>query len=201
VGHSPRHSLGLLLGGGAIAWAAGLHSWNTGDTLQAADLNANFALLQSQITTMGDAGLAPRLPSAFRAGLAAATSVPTQGTVIPFDSVEYDLGGEYNAVTGAFTPKSAGVYTISCADWFTPAGTAAVYSAALKKNGGIIAANEIQSSTATGDAGSITPVVTATVLLAAGDTVQCAASQYTGTAQPLDTSGTWRNTVTAARLY
>jgi hypothetical protein len=37
--------LALLLGGSAIAWAAGLHTWNTGDTLQAADLNANFQAL------------------------------------------------------------------------------------------------------------------------------------------------------------
>lgn len=36
-----------LLCGSVVAWAAGLTTWKTGDTLQAADLNANFALLQS----------------------------------------------------------------------------------------------------------------------------------------------------------
>jgi hypothetical protein len=41
--------LGLLLGGGAIAWAAGLHTWNQRDTLNASDLNGNFSALQSAI--------------------------------------------------------------------------------------------------------------------------------------------------------
>jgi hypothetical protein len=45
--------LGVLLGGGAIAWAAGLHAWNTGDTLQAADLNGNFSYLQGEIMAQG----------------------------------------------------------------------------------------------------------------------------------------------------
>jgi hypothetical protein len=36
--------LGLLFGGGAIAWAAGLHTWSNGDTLNATDLNGNFTL-------------------------------------------------------------------------------------------------------------------------------------------------------------
>jgi hypothetical protein len=42
----------VLLGGGAIAWAGGLHVWKTADTLQAADLNGNFANLQGQITAL-----------------------------------------------------------------------------------------------------------------------------------------------------
>jgi hypothetical protein len=44
--------LGVLLGGGAIAWAQSLHVWNTGDTLQATDLNGNFSNLQNQITAL-----------------------------------------------------------------------------------------------------------------------------------------------------
>jgi hypothetical protein len=44
--------LGVLLGGGAIAWAAGLHTWNNGDTLNASDLNGNFAQLQNEITSL-----------------------------------------------------------------------------------------------------------------------------------------------------
>ncbi len=51
--------LTLLLGGGAAALAAGpLHAWATGDVLNAADLNGNFANLQAQISSawvpMGD---------------------------------------------------------------------------------------------------------------------------------------------------
>lgn len=42
----------LVLGGAAIAVAAGpLHTWATGDTLQATDLNGNFTNLQGQINT------------------------------------------------------------------------------------------------------------------------------------------------------
>jgi microcystin-dependent protein len=47
--------LGAVLGGGAIAWAAGLHTWNPGDKLLATDLNANFAYLQGEI----GAGIVP----------------------------------------------------------------------------------------------------------------------------------------------
>jgi phage-related minor tail protein len=32
----------VVLGGGAVAWASGLVTWTTGQTLQAADLNNNF---------------------------------------------------------------------------------------------------------------------------------------------------------------
>ena len=42
----------LVLGGAAIAIAATpLHTWATGDTLQATDLNGNFANLQAQINS------------------------------------------------------------------------------------------------------------------------------------------------------
>jgi hypothetical protein len=44
--------LAVLVGGGAVAWASNLHTWNTGDTLQATDLNGNFTNLQAQITAL-----------------------------------------------------------------------------------------------------------------------------------------------------
>jgi len=44
--------LAVLVGGGAIAWAAGLHTWANGDTLNATDLNGNFSNLQAQITAL-----------------------------------------------------------------------------------------------------------------------------------------------------
>jgi hypothetical protein len=40
----------VLLGAGAIAYAAGLVTWMDGQTLTAADLNNNFSQLQSEIT-------------------------------------------------------------------------------------------------------------------------------------------------------
>ena len=89
----------MVLGGGAIAYAAGLVTWTSGETLQAADLNNNFSYLQSEIS--GDGGVqpqitalqaqitttafAPRAPSAFRAELTTAVNIPntTLTTVAP----------------------------------------------------------------------------------------------------------------------
>ena len=45
-------SLALLLGGGAVAWASGLHVWATGDKLAATDLNGNFSYLNDQISSL-----------------------------------------------------------------------------------------------------------------------------------------------------
>jgi hypothetical protein len=42
----------LVLSVAAVALAAPLHTWNTGDVLQATDLNGNFNNLQSQITAI-----------------------------------------------------------------------------------------------------------------------------------------------------
>jgi hypothetical protein len=46
--------LGLLLGSAAVAIAAAtpLHTWATGDTLQATDLNGNFAALDQRISAL-----------------------------------------------------------------------------------------------------------------------------------------------------
>jgi|SRR5579859_3566446 len=42
----------LLLGGGAVAWAGGLVTWTNGQTLDASQLNGNFAYLQSEIDAL-----------------------------------------------------------------------------------------------------------------------------------------------------
>jgi len=42
----------VLLGSGVAAWAASLHTWSTGDTLNANDLNGNFTSLQNAIEQM-----------------------------------------------------------------------------------------------------------------------------------------------------
>src|SRR5580704_9507353 len=44
--------LAMLLGGSAAAWAAGLRTWNPGDTLLAADLNGNFASLDARVAAL-----------------------------------------------------------------------------------------------------------------------------------------------------
>lgn len=75
--------LAVLGGVQAATWAADtLKSWNTGDTLTAADLNANFATLS--------AGQAPdRIVTNFNAGVAAGASV-TLGAIKPAAPL-YDL--------------------------------------------------------------------------------------------------------------
>jgi len=44
--------LATLVGGATLAWAASVHTWSDGDTLSAADLNANFSALQGEIATL-----------------------------------------------------------------------------------------------------------------------------------------------------
>jgi microcystin-dependent protein len=46
----------LVIGVGAIAYADGLKSWTDGSTLNAADLNGNFANLQSQLNAIVPSG-------------------------------------------------------------------------------------------------------------------------------------------------
>ncbi len=48
--------LAMLLGGSAVAYAAGIVTWNDGQKLTAADLNNNFSQLQSEIAALQDAG-------------------------------------------------------------------------------------------------------------------------------------------------
>lgn len=44
--------LAVLLGAGGIAYATGLVTWSSGQTLQASDLNNNFNYLQEEIGTL-----------------------------------------------------------------------------------------------------------------------------------------------------
>jgi C1q domain len=190
--------LAVLVSGGAVAWAAAgsLHTWSAGDTLSAADLNGNFNNLQGQITT---AALAPRTPSAFRAWLTTAQSVPsTVGTLVAFDHVAHDLGSEYNAGTGTFTAKQAGLYHVQCGISFlsTPAGTRC--AVIVFKNGGEVAEfNSHASSTQ-----PISAAAVATVQLAAGDALTCQAWQNSSGAQPIGEPGLpERTSFEATRLY
>ena len=110
--------LGVVLGGGAVAWAAGLVTWTTGTTLTAADLNTNFSYVQGEITPTA---YGTRTPSAFKATVTTATSIPSgPSTSVVFDNLEYDLGGEYSTTTGTFTVAHAGVYARSTVESRTP---------------------------------------------------------------------------------
>jgi hypothetical protein len=50
-------ALAILFGGGAVAWAAGLVTWSSGQTLTASDLNNNFSYVQAHpILMVADGG-------------------------------------------------------------------------------------------------------------------------------------------------
>jgi C1q domain len=190
--------LALLLGGGAVAWAAGLHTWMTGDALQASDLNGNFAQLQNEITTTS---LAPRTPSAFHAWLSVSTSVPTGGATVVFDHLEYDLGGEYGTSTGAFVPNSAGIYLLTCQFEFNPGAAGADIGAVIYKNGSTSLSNQIGVSELVTNSTNVSQQVSVTAQLAAHDSVTCFAING-GASVTLQAPGfPGRNQFSAARLY
>jgi hypothetical protein len=188
----------LVVGSAATVWATVPNTFASGDVLSAQKLNDNFSYVEGEITTPT---LSPRTPSAFHANLTNATSV-TGVTTVVFNQVGFDLASEYNPATGTFTAKNGGIYVINCSVYFTSNGTASTWVVELSKNAStFLAYSEIHSSTSTGDVGSITPHATTIVQLNAGDAVTCGASQYTGSAQPLDVSPAARNEFSAARLY
>lgn len=187
----------LVLGGTAVLYAAVPSSFNPGDPLSSAKLNDNFGSLQSQITTPD---LGARVPSGFHASLTTATTTGTGGAAVLFDRVDFDIGGEYNNVTGAFVVKNAGIYLATCDLYFTAGGIAGTYELQLKRNGSPLSFAAAQSATSTGDAGSVVASTVATVKLAAGDTVTCIGGLAGGTA-PLDINNPARNTFSAIRVY
>ena len=50
---------------------------------------------------------------AFHAVIAGFTGSGSQNTIIPFDVVHVNIGGNYNSFSGMFTPTSSGLYLIS----------------------------------------------------------------------------------------
>jgi hypothetical protein len=194
-------SLALLLGGGAVAWASGLHVWGTGDKLSATDLNGNFAYLNDQITL-----LEKQLPtpSAFRAEITVApTTVPTNvGPALLFDSTKFDLNAEYTAATGTFSPKQAGVYFVQCSVDWGPTVPTTTYSVAIYDNGSEINSSAVASAVAgTNNNGDLETPANGIVKLAAGDTVQCATYQSSGASVTLNNYSSTRNFFAASRLF
>ncbi len=166
----------------------------TGDTLTATDLNGNFSNLSSQLAAVQGQVHAP---SGFHAWLSNATTIQSNlPTTVAFNHVEFDLGTEYNATTGGFTPKQAGVYLIVCSFVFYPTVTGVDYEASLFKNGGRLALVNAVPAQVSGAA----PEVTLIVQLAANDTVLCSVQQDSGTAQPVSSSESLTQ-FSAARLY
>jgi hypothetical protein len=199
--------LALVLGGGAVAWAAGLVVWSDGQTLKAADLNGNFNYLEGQIA--GDGGLQARITelegevhpaSAFRANRASQLSLTNEETQVPFDNVLFDLANEYDAATGVFSPKNAGIYLIKCSFFYTATTPNTTFSAVLFNNAGELDGTDLQSSVS-GE--NIVTSVTTVAKLSAGDSVTCYTLQQTTVSQPLivQTGSEDRDTFSAVRLY
>jgi hypothetical protein len=186
--------LTVLFGAGSIAWANGLKTWQSGDTLQASDLNANFQYMQDQITALQQA----HTPSAFRAHISnpASISIPSRvDTASVFDTVEFDLGSEYTPGTGVFSPKKDGTYLLHCSQAYaTRLGGA--YVGYMQVNGQAVDATNIVAA-ADGAYGD-TPNA-AILRLKAGDSVQCFTYQNSGTAQNL-LGFSYEQTFSAARL-
>ncbi|MGH7298636.1 MAG: C1q-like domain-containing protein [Polyangiaceae bacterium] len=185
----------VLLAGGAIAYAAGMVTWSSGQTLTASDLNNNFSYLQGEIAALqGQAHPA----SGFRATLTTPTSVPQgNGTQVPFNNELFDLGDEYNATTGVFTPKNAGIYLVMCALQYEGQAPGAAGGWDVHIADGT---NEIiRTDVPVGPQGSVeTAVLTQ---LAAGDAVSCVTYQTTSGSQALNVALADGDTFSAARLY
>lgn len=183
-----------LLGGGALAYAEGLVTWSSGQTLHATDLNDNFTYLQGEIAAL-QGQVHPA--SAFRATLSNATNIANNtSTQIVFNNVLFDLGGEYDAAAGVFTPKNAGTYLVMCdlevasgatnGGWYVD-----IFDGQNAVIGTAVAANAYAGSVET----------EALTQLAAGDAVSCSALEETGGNQSLYLGYTGHNTFSATRLY
>jgi hypothetical protein len=192
--------LGVLLGGGAVAYAAALVTWSNGQVLTAADLNNNFSQLQSQITALqGQAHAA----SAFSAQLTNATPFPSTAVypynTVVFNSVSYDLGAEYGPTTGVFSPHAAGTYLLQCSANFVAQDGVRMTTAIMKNVNTEVAASDAQAGTAGQNLSSFAFGI---VQLAVGDSVTCdiwqdgPSTSVFVTAPYLD-----RNSFSAARLY
>jgi C1q domain len=199
--------IGLILVGGAVAWAAGLVVWSDGQVLKAEDLNGNLNYVEGQIA--GDGGLQTRITqlegeahpaSAFRATRTSQLSVASVETQVAFDNVLFGLASEYDVAKGVFSPKSAGIYLVKCGFIYTAAATNTTFTAALFNNGVGLDGTDLQSSVS---GQNLVTGVTTIAKLSAGDSVTCSTLQQTGVSQSLvvHTGSDDRNTFSAVRLY
>jgi hypothetical protein len=189
----------MVVGGVAFAGLPG--GYADGQPLTAAALTNNFNYLQNEITTTT---FGTRTPSAFRAALTSTSTIPfgpNALTVIVFGQVDYDLGAEYSASTGTFTPKNAGIYEIHCNISYNFASNELEDTqVGLLRNGVQVASNGLDIGA--GGVLASSPELNTMFQLAAGDSIQCGSYQNTGASQTLhvDTAnGT--NVFSAARLY
>lgn len=184
-----------------VAFAAPPNTFMAGATLTAADLNENFAALDTDVAALqvSVADLEPAVTtletsvtalqaaghpkSAFKATRTTGMSIPTTApTPITFDNEQFDLGNEYNPANGVFTVAAAGVYHLQCASHLTSGtGVGSLYSMIIVKNGAELHAEDRQASSAS----YLSEVASTVAQLAAGDTINCAFFQTSGSAVSL----------------
>jgi hypothetical protein len=192
-------AFGLVVGAAVLVRAQVPHTFNTGDVLNAADLNNDLSALDQRIAAL-EAQAHP--PSAFRAWLSTAGPTLTATMVISFDMVDFDLGSEYNPSTGIFSPKQAGVYLVNCGAWFAASASGTRYQAEIFLNGTPATGTELSGDDvqASGAGLGISSETSIIVKLAAADKLTCAVG-LSGAAQTLDVGLPRRNRFSAARLY
>jgi hypothetical protein len=164
-------------------------------------VNTNFSALDSRISAL-EALSHPA--SAFSAALTApATAVPNNVvTPVLFDTVDFDLAGEYTAATGVFAPKNSGTYAVSCSlEYISSAAiTQADWSITLLKNGLIVGGADLVMGVNLANGNSL--VYSRMMQLAKGDTLTCAALHLAGGTISLAlNAGNHRCAFSAARLY
>jgi hypothetical protein len=108
---------------GALVWANAPHTFNTGDTLQAADLNSNFSALDdTRVAALESAHGAPAANLWVKAG--DNQTKATWDTLIGrFPPDQYEWGIAYNTATGPSTATSDGpgatVHRVTFSSWKT----------------------------------------------------------------------------------
>jgi hypothetical protein len=195
--------LAVLLGAMAVAHAYDTSWIASSQPVSAAKLKADLDEAQTRLAALESevAKLAAQAhaASSFSSFLTAPAMVPNNvsGLPVKFDRVQFDLGSEYDATTGTFTPKQSGTYFAHCVLEFV-ANASADYAVGFFVNGAPAATGDLVVD----NQGAISVQVNELLHLSAGDAVTCLPFQNTGGAVSLDeVAGSPRNTFSAARIY
>jgi len=141
-------------------------------------MNKNFDDLFQEVSDF-DArltALEEKHSSGFRAVRTTSVTVPNAvATNIKADAVQFDLGSEYNAATGIFTPEKAGTYLVTCAVWYPGKTAGSQIAAGLDVDGAAVDGGDAVSSTT-----QVRPFSSAILHLNAGANVMCYAFHNTG---------------------
>jgi len=98
----------LLIATSGIAFGGVPNTFAAGQTLKAADMNANFSALDGRITALEG----PRSYVAAHGFSSLVVPANYAFVTLPFGTVATDTLSEYNPSTGVFTAKQAGAYLV-----------------------------------------------------------------------------------------